>query len=260
MRKCGVLVISHGSRDEEWVRLVQKAVFKMELSRNIPVECSFLELVEGKLIQDGIDRLEDAGVEEMIVVPLFVSSGSTHIDEISWAIGAKPQPVLETELEPFRVNARIHLCAPLNDDALVSQILYDKLKPLSLRPEQEVVLLIGHGSRERGFYSIWKRGMKSLAQQVKQLGGFAEVDVAMLVPDEVGDQMKSCRERYSRHEILVAPLFLSEGYFTKRVIPDRLKNHEYRYNGKAILPHPLVTCWLEQQVEQTIRQIEEQEF
>ncbi len=47
----GVLIISHGSRNREWVRLVDEAVERMS-------------------------------VTEMIVVPLFVSSGSKHVEEI----------------------------------------------------------------------------------------------------------------------------------------------------------------------------------
>lgn len=101
MSKVGVLVISHGSRDQGWVDLVDEAVNAVHLPVDIPIYASYLELVEGRLIQDGIHSLEAQGVTEIIVVPLFVSSGSTHIDEISYALGVIEQPLLETDMKPL---------------------------------------------------------------------------------------------------------------------------------------------------------------
>jgi len=107
--KPGVLVISHGSPDLDWVAFVDEAVAGtvVELQGNIPIVSSFLEIVEGRLIQDGIDQLEAWGVTDIIVIPLFVSSGSTHIDEISYALGMKSTPEKETDLEPFSLSARV---------------------------------------------------------------------------------------------------------------------------------------------------------
>jgi sirohydrochlorin ferrochelatase len=98
--KPGLLVISHGSREAGWVALVDDSVeaARVQLESSLPIEAAFLELVEGRLIQDGIDRLEEAGVTHLFALPLFVSSGSTHVDEIGWALGAYPKPRTETEL------------------------------------------------------------------------------------------------------------------------------------------------------------------
>ncbi|MFD2671872.1 sirohydrochlorin chelatase [Marinicrinis sediminis] len=254
-RKPGVLIISHGSRDKQWVHLVENAVDQMELSRNVPVECSFLELVEGKLIQDGIDRLEAQGVTDLITVPLFVASGSTHIDEISWALGVKEEPVLETDLERFRLSSRVHFCEPMDDDPLVVEMMYDKIKALSAQPEQEIVLILAHGSIEKGFHLTWRRMLESLAAQLKARGGFDETDVAMLLPDQTDRKMKWWRKHKPEHSVIVAPLFLSAGYFTNKVIPDRMKAYDYRYNGHALLPHPLVKTWLEKRVEDKLHEL-----
>ncbi|MNR46508.1 CbiX [compost metagenome] len=49
-------------------------------------------------------------------------------------------------------------------------------------------------------------------------------------------------------DVLVAPLFLSAGYFTKKTIPSRLEGLECRYSGEALLPHPLLTDWINRQI------------
>ncbi|MBW7459714.1 CbiX/SirB N-terminal domain-containing protein, partial [Paenibacillus sepulcri] len=141
--KPGVLVISHGSREADWVRLVDDAVEsaaslvkqplasgqtqagispivqgssslstaagkRLEMAaasggQTVPVVSSFLEIVEGRLIQDGIDKLEAEGVTDIYVLPLFVSSGSTHVDDIAQAFGQAPvSPARTGELERFR--------------------------------------------------------------------------------------------------------------------------------------------------------------
>ncbi|TVY08664.1 sirohydrochlorin chelatase [Paenibacillus cremeus] len=248
MVKYGILVISHGSRSADWVRLVDEAVAAVTVPEGVPVYCSFLELVEGRLIQDGITSLEAEGVTDLIVVPLFVSSGSTHLDEISYALGVIQQPKLPTDLEPFSVRARVHLTSPIDDDPDIAAIIYEKIKRLSQDPLRELVLVIGHGSAEAEFHSLWQRGLDSLAARVRELGGFAEADTAMLLPDQAAQRVASWAEHRPELAVLVAPLFLSEGYFTRQVIPSRLQGCDYRYTGEALLPHPGIARWMERQV------------
>lgn len=248
MATYGVLVISHGSRSEEWVKLVDDAVAGVRLPADVPIVSSFLEIVEGRLIQDGIAALEAQGVTDIIVVPLFISSGSTHIDEIRYALGVIPQPTVPTDMTPFTVRANIIFTSPIDDDPDIALILYEKIKGLSADPSREIVLLVGHGSMEKGFHLCWRRGLESLAARIKELGGFADADAAMLLPDQVRRKMNAWRKRKPGHRVIVAPLFLSEGYFTNRVIPERLNGFSYKYNGRAMLPHPLISRWMEKQI------------
>ncbi|MFC3749512.1 sirohydrochlorin chelatase [Paenibacillus sp. GCM10012306] len=240
-------MISHGSRDDAWVSIVDEAVNGISLREDLPVAVSFLELVEGRLIQDGIHALEAAGVTDILVVPLFVSSGSTHVDEIAYALGVKAEPELETDLQPFAVTANVHYGDPIDDDSDIAVILWDKLRELSVHPERETILLVGHGSRYDGFRQRWERGIASLAQRVGQVSGVAAADYALLNPDSVRSKAEYWQQQ--GHEVLVAPLFLSEGYFTKRVIPQRLEGVGYQYSGRTLLPHPLFPKWIERQVE-----------
>lgn len=252
MSKAGVLVISHGSRSPVWVERVDRAVADVGWTGAVPVVSSFLEIVEGRLIQDGIDTLEAQGVTDLIVVPLFVSYGSTHVDEIRWALGDLPRPSSETDLQPFRLNARVWVCPPLDDDPVVAEIMYEHIRDLSVRPEREAVLLIGHGSDLPFFYSRWKRGMERVAADLKELGGFAEVRSALLLPDETADVLHSWKRELPERDVIAAPLFLSEGYFTERVIPDRLGGRGCRYNGRALLPHRGISRWMERQIAEAL--------
>jgi sirohydrochlorin ferrochelatase len=251
--KPGVLIISHGSRDKAWVSMVDEAVGHLSLEEELPVAVSFLELVEGRLIQDGIDELEHAGVTDLIVIPLFVSSGSTHIDEIEYAMGAKFAPERETDLGRFKVQAKVHFGYPVDDDPDIAVMLWDKLRELSVHPERETLLLVGHGSSHDGFRQRWEEGISSLAERVRLLSGVAAADYGLLSLDTVRERVEYWIEQ--GRDVLVAPLFLSEGYFTKVVIPKRLEGLKYAYSGRTLLPHPLLPHWIEQQVHMLLERL-----
>jgi len=256
MRQAGILVISHGSSDRDWVRLVDDAVGAMRLPQPVPVAASFLEAVEGRSIQDGIDRLEERGVTELLALPLFLSSGSTHLDEIGYALGVHPEPARPTDLQPFRLRAGVRLGRPIDADREIAEALWSKLRPLSAAPEKEVLLLVGHGSGEPGFREAWQACLDGLAGHLRRLGRFSAVETATMLPDTLAERMKRCSQAYPDRDVIVAPFFLSEGYFTRHVIPRRLDGFRYRYNGHALLPHPSVSRWMEKQAAAMLQALE----
>lgn len=134
--KPGLLIISHGSRDESWVTLVEEAIAQTDWPDGVAVVSSYLECVPEQDIQYGINTLEAQGVNHIGVIPLFVSAGSTHADEIAYALGAKPAPLCETDLEPFRVQARVYYGRPLDGGNVV--------------PLQSASSMLGEGIEENG--------------------------------------------------------------------------------------------------------------
>jgi len=244
--KPGLLIVSHGSREAGWVSLVDHTVtaVRTALGGDMPVEAAFLELVEGRLIQDGVDRLEAQGVDRIFALPLFVSSGSTHVDEIGWALGAYEEPKLETDLPRAMVRVPLDYGKPMDDTPEVVDVLLERLRSISEDAASECVLLIGHGSKEAGFKEACQQGMASIGEQLVLRGGFRGYSGALLQLDEVADRYAELRERYPDGTILVAPLFLSEGYFTSVVIPRELNGLECRYSGQAYMPHPRVADWI----------------
>lgn len=262
MQKPGILVIGHGSRDAGWVSLVDETVGaarsalaadRAEGAESISIEAVFLELVDGRLIQDGIDRLQAAGVTHILAVPLFSSSGSTHVDEIGWALGAYEHPRTDTDLERFTVDVPLTYGKPMDDSPEVVDVLMERIQELSVNPAAESLLLIGHGSGEPGFHEAWKHGMTVLAGKLRERGGFADAETAMLLPNQVPERWMDLRNRRPQDAIIVVPLFLSEGYFTKEVIPRRLNGSECRYSGRAFMPHPRVADWIYRQASEWLK-------
>ncbi|MBW2636999.1 MAG: hypothetical protein JRC86_05675 [Deltaproteobacteria bacterium] len=93
--KYGILVIGHGSPSESWCSPVQNATDEVDLP--YPVELGFLELVPNETINLAVERLNDAGVTKIIAIPLFISSHSSHIQEIEYVVGLRDALPLTTE-------------------------------------------------------------------------------------------------------------------------------------------------------------------
>ncbi|MEW9668923.1 sirohydrochlorin chelatase [Ammoniphilus sp. 3BR4] len=235
----GVLVISHGSRDQGWIDKIEQAVSDARLA--IPVETVFLELVPGKTIEDGIRRLESQGLTQILAVPLFLTMGSTHLAEIQYALGLIPASPIPTDLCIIQSKAEIIWCAPLESHPYVQAILSERVKNLSQDPLQEGLLLIGHGSEIQGFHERWEALLTSLTESLQKQWAFSEIAYATFHPDNIQERAEKLAKK---SRLIVLPFFLSEGYFTNLAIPSRLKGLEYRYRGEGLLPHPYISVWL----------------
>lgn len=248
--KTGVLVTAHGSRDPKWIELIDQAVQQARI--DLPVRVGFLELVNNRSLSDGVRYFEQKGMRNIIVLPLFITEGSTHLNEIRYALGLISEPVLETDIEPIPHKAKISWCPPLEDHIIVQEILVERVKELIQNPAEELLFLIGHGSEETGFHERWEHLLQQLAICLKKRFGFKGASYATLHPDTI---LKRASALSRKNKLIVLPVFLSEGYFTNFVIPHRLKNLSYLYNGKAFLPHPLLSAWMEESVRQSVLQI-----
>jgi sirohydrochlorin ferrochelatase len=255
MKRPGILIVSHGSREDNWIKLVDEAVNAAATGALVPVVSSFLEIVDGRLIQDGIDELVRLGVNDIFVLPMFVSSGSTHVDEIGQAFGLPPLSDLIGDLGTFRVQDGVSVTygRPIDDDAEIAELLLANIAELSADSKREALLLIGHGSKEPVFHERWRDGLAGLAERLRRLGGFERAESAMLLPDMAADRLKMLQVENPEREVIIVPLFLSPGYFTKHVIPTRLSGMTYRYNGLAMLPHPAIVRWLKRQMTEWLR-------
>lgn len=254
MNNIGILVISHGSRDLGWVDMIEHAVIQAKTA--YPTETAFLELVAGKSIEDGVRKLEAKGIDRIFVVPLFLTMGSTHLHEIQYALGLLPESPIPTDLKRIDPQAELVWCSPLESHPYVIAILEERIEQLSAEPSQEILLLVGHGSDVVGFHERWEELLRTLAAGLQQRFGFLQATHATLHPDNIQERAE---ELASQGNLIVLPFFLSEGYFTKSAIPKRLRGLQALYEGKALLPHALVTDWIEDSVRASHKEVDDLE-
>ena len=78
------------------------------------------------------------------------------------------------------------------------------------------LLVLGHGSTENASSS---RSVRNHAEQLRERGLFAEVHVAFW---KEAPSYREALEAISCREVYVVPAFISEGYFTRQIIPREL--------------------------------------
>lgn len=246
-RKEGVLVIAHGSPNQEWNQSVEEAVEAVQLG--LPISVGYLESVAGQSIVDGVRGLEAEGVERIRVIPLFVSSGSTHLEEIRYALGVVDHSRVKTDLQRIGPRAEIRWGPAMDAHPLVQRILEDRVRSLSESPCEESLLLVAHGSDKTGFREKWEKGLATLAERFRVSFGFGTVDYAML---RVGDTRCKAERMSQEKRLLVLPVFLSRGYFTDVILRRELEGIPCAYRGETYLPHPLVSRWIEETLGQMV--------
>jgi sirohydrochlorin cobaltochelatase len=227
----GVLVIAHGSRSRKWVNEIEQLVTAITV--DVPVELGYLELVKEKTIPLAIQRLTEKGARKIVVIPLFITAGSSHVTEIQ---------VLLESMEPI---VDWIWCPPLEDHPFVLEVLKERILQLSRQPEEEILLLIGHGSDKPVLHELWESFLKQTGTKLRDYFNFKAFSYATFYPDTIPRRSKAMSRK---NRVITLPLFLSDGYFTQRKIPDKLNGPNIIYTGQSYLPHPFISSWIEQKI------------
>jgi len=253
----GVLVLAHGG-SEQWNRVVEDAVAQAQLAH--PTQIVFgmgMHAHEVHALQRAVDQLEQRGVTRIAVIPLLVSSASEVMRQFQYLLGLRADGPWQEEVKPITIHGSLVMTGTLFDDpASVAYVLHERALELSRNAQEETVLLVAHGPNEEEENRQWLSVMASLAQHIRQHGGFRSVipvtmrdDAPKPILEEATRQMRALVSQHSRQgRVLVVPVLLAPGGIEAK-IPQRLKGLTYAYNGKTLLPHPKLAQWMAQQVE-----------
>jgi len=242
----GVLIIAHGSPSEEWNQPVREIVSQVTLP--YPIELGFLEFVEGEGIQDAVDRLEKRGVDTAIVVPLFISSFSNHIEEIKYILGLRQDlPEGSEDLVPIVTTLDIRLTSALDDHPLIVEALCDRARELIESPPNEIIVLAAHGAESEDYLKKWDEGLESICARMKWELGVRDVRYGYIFEDKVPYLPDVVSEAVAEADVIVIPLMISKGFFTKRFIPRILSSfmEDIAYNGRPLAPSKDIAKWIE---------------
>jgi sirohydrochlorin ferrochelatase len=265
--KVGTVIIAHGG-GEEWNRLVKDVA--AEARTGGPVEVSFLMGPGAKAdpFQRVIGRLEQAGVNRIVVVPLLVSSHSRHYEQIRYLSGVTRE--LDSTmmhhlhmggLEPVTAMVPVTVARAIDDSPDVARILAARALALTPVPAGRALFLIGHGPNSPEDHAIWMKNLRTLAASVKQQSPFADVRVGVIQDDAPAPVRAEAVQRVreiielqhatTRQPVAVVPVMISRGLITQEKLPNDLKGLPIVYNGEALLPHAGLARWIEARVRES---------
>ncbi len=275
-KNIGVLVLAHGvhrmhgeqvhkERNSEALPLWNASVLEVvkPLTDKYPLEVAF-GMADPDTIKEAVHSLEEKGVSEVIVVPLFISSHSPIIGNSRYILGIQEKlPETTTVKSLPRIESRIkfRMSGALDDSMLVAEILFERAMELSANPPNETVILVGHGPNDEKENRFWLADMEKLAYYVREKGNFKKVKVATWrsdAPEEIKEraihELRTMVEMSGKDgKVIAIPHLLATGGVESEIVA-ALKGLPYIFNGKTLLPHSNITRWVEMQVEEQMKE------
>ncbi len=235
-----------------------------------PVRVAFL-MGEGAATHkfaDAAQQLEALAVQQIVVVPLLVSSHSAHYSQIRWLAGlvdsidprlAEHMPHMGVERAKVRVPIRV---APaLDDGAEMGDVLAERASALAQSPRKQALFLVAHGPNDAGEYALWMENLRRVAERVRGKTGFRDVRVDAVSDDAPphvrAEAVRRVRELIAlqqaatQRDVVVVPILISRGKITRSTLVKDLEGLPIVYSGAALLPHPALVRWVEAQVRET---------
>lgn len=263
----GTVVLAHGG-GADWNQPVLDAARNAETGG--PVAVSFLmgDSAHVYRFQDAVASLVEQGAERVVVVPLLASSHSSHYEQIRWLVGETDQisDVMMHHLHMAgieRTSAAVPLLLTPALDASpeIADILAERAARLATSPAEQALFVVGHGPNGAEDYAHWMRNLRPVAEEVGRRGGFRDVKLGMVrddAPEPVrAEAVRRVREiielqhALTGHDVVVVPILVSRGYVSLQKLPRDLEGLPILYDGEGLLPHDVVSRWIERRVQET---------
>lgn len=277
--RAGVLVMAHGG-NPEWDAGVLETL--QPLKQKYPLEVAF-GMADAYSLQEAVSKLEHQGVTDIAVVRLFIS-GESWYDRTRQILGleagapARDVPadshaghaehgthgtstdaaqsahtMHRMEFWQLQTHANFSMSTEgLADAKGMSEVLLSRALELSKDPAREDVLILAHGPEDDGENERWLSAITERTDLLQRDGGFNQIKVATLRED--WPEKRELAQQQARDFIIAS----RAAGRTPIVIPYRvhgfgpyaqaLDGLDYVSDGKGLIPHPAVTRWIEDQI------------
>jgi len=267
----GVLLLAHGGQPQ-WNEHVAEVARRVNDSQRAEIAFGMASRAS---IQAAVDQLTARGVNEIIAVPLFVSSHSSVITSTEYLLGLRKEapadlaifakmthashaapagdhPHHDDPASPITTRATVRLTAAFNRHPIIGALAADRARSISERPEGEAVILVAHGPVPEDDNRKWLEDLAVLADHVRAAAPFASVDY-LTIRDDAGPAIRDAATRELRgkveaqralgRRVLIVPHLISFGGIEKSLFK-RLDGLEYTITTQALMPDDRIVDWV----------------
>ncbi len=275
-RQVGIVLLAHGG-SASWNDTVSS--LGQRVNERVPTEVAF-GMATRATIQAAVDRLAARGVQEIVAVPLFISSHSSVIESTEYLLGARAEApadlaifakmnhgaaptsgnehaghdtqAMQDGTHPVTSPLPIRVAPALDDHPIVADILVTRASSISHDPAREAVILVAHGPVPDADNALWLADMSRLAAHVARAIPFARVEAITVrddapkpIRDAATADLRAAVERASagNTRVLIVPLLLSYGGI-EAGIKDRLEGLDYVMAPQGLMPDDRIAQWV----------------
>jgi len=275
-KRPGLLILSHGAPAPQWNepvnRLVERVRKQNEDEKTFhAIEGAFLEFTQPDAAT-GIEKLEAAGCDRIIVVPLFIAPSSHSLFDVPAVLGLYSSPKIRQTLEDEQARVAqpkvpLTLTQTLSEGNLLDGFARDEVRSFSKDPANEAVVLIAHGCSDH--HSLVERMTRRVANYCCGQSGVDYADWAYCaVGQTFWEEASPVIVRAAEHKerVLVVGLYVSTS--AKRVYERAMKRAEGMigtefkspfkdmdvvFSNKGLVDHPTTADWLLRTACETLR-------
>jgi sirohydrochlorin cobaltochelatase len=260
----GVVVISHGAPIPQWNESVMRMISTVKSP--YPVEPAFLDFDKDRTLAKAAKRLEDKGVNEILIVHVSPSSYSSHHEEIRYLAGLrKGLGIYEEDADhPLTGKARFAVSPCMDDHPLTVEIVRDFARELSQDPAHESLMLVGHGPVEEVENIMWVRQLEKTGKEIQKTMPFREIacmtlraDAPDLVREQAHEDVRKTALRLSsqgRVVIVICGVGIKMLQFELQHLLKGIPS--VAISQKAFINHPNTVKWIEAMIQQGMQQPE----
>jgi sirohydrochlorin ferrochelatase len=260
----GVILIAHGA-EPSWNAEVERIAKTAQTGG--PLEIAYLmgPAAKAHRFQDAAANLARAGVGQIVVVPLLVSSHSGHYEQIRWlaaetdTLSAMMTHHLEMSgLTRADVDVPLRLARALDDAPQMARVLAERARALATAPATQALFLVGHGPNSAEDYAFWMRNLRVVADSVRASTGFRDVRVDLVRDDAPAPvraeavtrvrELIAMQRALTGQTVVVVPILVSKGRVSREKFMADLAGLDVVYSGEPLLPHPELARWIEARV------------
>lgn len=199
-----VLYIAHGSRrdaaNEKFVSFIEEACKHFEA----PIQAfAFLEHAKPSVLQS-IEAMVKKGAKRITIIPVFLLPGVHANQDI---------PALIDQAKKLYSTCLFYYGEPLGCDDVMVSILRERLEKCGFSGgEAEVVLLVGHGSREPAASDEFERLAGQLSEALNKETKVAYLTTAPFYEERVQEMLAK-----GISKVYILPFLLFSGGFTRKM-------------------------------------------
>lgn len=272
----GVLLVANGSKSSAWVQMIK--TLAQEVREPVlakpgvkAVRLAFIEETSPSIASE-MKAFDAEGIDEVIVVPLFIAQESTRLNtHLQFLTGMKSESKVIKQLqnegyEIYYPKARVSMTPALNQSEVLKKNVLRRVEALrgTDSGEDMGVLLVGYG--DQVFGQQMEETMEGLGRYLKiktEIDTVAYAFCGKLTDYSGAPVVEAINELLElEREVLVVPVLLGVDEMLQlntiqaaiNAVPTSSK---VRYKQDAVLPDPQVNAWTLEKVQEAVQRIQD---